>query len=1118
MRFMNTFFFLLLDVFFCCQCFDVVTSSERHYHDAEALSKKIQTLTEFSLKYTYMQNHFDQLDFITRHLHGQDLLDSLSRTFQSKFSECNAAVRELRNAVLSSQQDERNLAEDRPCCELQEDRLDYNAQFKTQVALNMSCYRAAKTATKKSGLLSKGFTETCLRNMRAVDSLKWQYFGSEAGFTIRFPAKAEIDCASSDDRSRPWYVQANSRKPKQVVIVIDRSKSMSNILNGTTRLELAKAAAKTVIDTLSTADKFAVIAFSYFAKALTGGCFSNGLSQATPRNKDQVKEAIDDLDTSGQSIYTNPVQLAFDMLKDEHDLQTDEGSYKVILFFTEDDPADVNPSDILETMREKNAQMNNSVVMMTYGFGNGNYSLLKKMVARNYGLSAENEVGDIVEGKFTLMNDTDLLTLKNQMASYYLHFAEGSQNADEPFWTAPYSDAWGLGETVTASLPVYDVRNRLLGVVAVDLTIEEILEESTYFRPNEFSYSFIIDDKGFVINHPLFPHVTDNQPLLVFATSLERDPQFLAVFESMKKGESGSKTFISTRVLPQGDSRSYGVQELKVESVYSWKRIKNTGFSICLVLALNDTQSMLKRLKPGLPLTRSFSFLYHRLDLLPPPSPCSHHDTYSSMDESSVFLASRAFEEPNDYLQRNFTLADVKTIESFMTTGKIIGGSTPKIKSEVRNEVIATYRADELWTSGRRENGELEAQVLWRYIGTNSGLYRIFPGTQMPKDYDPSLRPWFEHALANRNINSITPPYEDAATGDVVVTLSRVIFEGRKNEVHDWRTDDVVAVMGVDIVLDYFQTILQQLYPACNGSYRCLIIDKAGYVITSDEYVDVTKKDKLFFEKKHVVEVAPNLAASLISGGVLNPISCSNVKAASLQRAYQIAANQGVYSGISAGRNCNAFRLLPIANTNIYLLVQYPDEAVSCRFSACTCIKIGTRRCESTWKGNFCECPCEEYPDPRYVPCQNQYNVSGNSNPPCTPENPELSSISSNKVKLNDLPSCYEIAFHRTTTPTVPTLPSGQQESCQPTKVSGSQSPSKAGIIVGAVVGVIVFIAICVGMVLLIRKCRPCSKQTSKAKPVARTASVISPIYVNTPFGNPINVPPPYDSQDRNSP
>ena len=47
-------------------------------------------------------------------------------------------------------------------------------------------------------------------------------------------------------------------------------------------------------------EQFAVIAFSYFAKALTGDCFSNGLSEATPRNKDQVKEAIDDLDTSGK--------------------------------------------------------------------------------------------------------------------------------------------------------------------------------------------------------------------------------------------------------------------------------------------------------------------------------------------------------------------------------------------------------------------------------------------------------------------------------------------------------------------------------------------------------------------------------------------------------------------------------------------------------------------------------------------------------------------------------------------------------------------------------------------------------------------------------------------------
>ena len=88
----------------------------------------------------------------------------------------------------------------------------------------------------------------------------------------------------------------------------------------------------------------------------------------------------------------------------------------------------------------------------------------------------------------------------------------------------------------------------------------------------------------------------------------------------------------------------------------------------------------------------------------------------------------------------------------------------------------------------------------------------------------------------------ITPPYIDAASGAIVITMSRVIFEGRSvhnikqrrchlwnvyftlhrsSGIHNPSIDEVIAVMGVDLLLPYFQTIITQLYPLCNeaGSF-----------------------------------------------------------------------------------------------------------------------------------------------------------------------------------------------------------------------------------------------------------------------------------------------------------
>ena len=52
-----------------------------------------------------------------------------------------------------------------------------------------------------------------------------------------------------------------------------------------------------------------------------------------------------------------------------------------------------------------------------------------------------------------------------------------------------------LGQAITASLPVY-IRNVMVGVVAVDLTMEELFTDATHFEANEFSYAFVIERSG----------------------------------------------------------------------------------------------------------------------------------------------------------------------------------------------------------------------------------------------------------------------------------------------------------------------------------------------------------------------------------------------------------------------------------------------------------------------------------------------------------------------------------------------------------------------------------------------------------------------------------------------
>ena len=52
-----------------------------------------------------------------------------------------------------------------------------------------------------------------------------------------------------------------------------------------------------------------------------------------------------------------------------------------------------------------------------------------------------------------------------------------------------------IGVVISGTLPVTQA-GEVLGVAVVDMTLTELLEESTFFQPSEYSYSFIIDRSG----------------------------------------------------------------------------------------------------------------------------------------------------------------------------------------------------------------------------------------------------------------------------------------------------------------------------------------------------------------------------------------------------------------------------------------------------------------------------------------------------------------------------------------------------------------------------------------------------------------------------------------------
>jgi len=84
-----------------------------------------------------------------------------------------------------------------------------------------------------------------------------------------------------------------------------------------------------------------------------------------------------------------------------------------------------------------------------------------------------------------------------------------------------------------------------------------------------------------------------------------------------------------------------------------------------------------------------------------------------------------------------------------------------------------------LWNARARTNEHL---ISLSYIGTNAGVIRSFPGIRWTRSYDPTTRPYYHRAVANRGTLALSYAYRDAAGAGKVVTLSEVLYLGKRSD------------------------------------------------------------------------------------------------------------------------------------------------------------------------------------------------------------------------------------------------------------------------------------------------------------------------------------------------
>ncbi|XP_039253634.2 VWFA and cache domain-containing protein 1-like isoform X1 [Styela clava] len=973
---------------------------------AEKLGDNVDEILDDLLGYKNFQDYYNTLSFSERELDGSDILVKMANNFGKKFFDRNNVVKSLKKVVEDSLTLTSHLEE---CCTLNPSNMEMNDRFKQLIGQG-GCQRISKTAERTFGFLSKKFEDACVENLGQMPFLAWQYFASESGITSLYPGIEVEDCGSYDARYRPFYVQTNVPDSKDIVIVIDKSGSMGKIDNsGVKLMDIAKEAAKTVVSTLNPHDRVAVIGFSDSIVAMGSNnpiesCFGEELARATNENIQTINQFISEIRHGGTTSYALALSKAFDFF-DGTPIKNKRAE-RVILFLSDGKPTD-KPTElasgryIFTDLKERNKNLNNSVILMTYGLGDDDFDILRAMASQNgtqYGIEGDSAEA-IKVGSFTLVKDPT--NLRQEMASYYRFFSKRTTQTtlDKEIWSLPYKDAWGMGLLMSVSLPVHDASDNIVGVVATDLTLDDLLSGAVYFRPSELSYIFIIDSYGYVLYHPLFKYPDDGEVKYIDIQAFETDKSMADVIDDMKSGGSGSKTFFAQRISPGGSNKLYGIKTFSTTTEAYWKQIPHTDFSLCVILAKGDVESTLQTVQPR----NGDDFLYHRLDIVPSENPCKHYNNYCAMNQSAVSLGPRGFIDTDAYLMSKETVDGIKSIKNYMITGR--GGSL--ITNGVRNAVWATQEAERFWKE--HQENELEKYVMWKYVATNGGMIRMYPGSQFPKDFDPAVRPWYQNSMSNKGKNTFTLPYKDAVSGQLIFTLTKVVYEAKPVGERNYLKDEVVAVMGVDILDSAFQTMIKGTFPLCfeSDDYRCILIDSGGFVM----YGESVNYETVLPE--HITQKEPLVAESLVENGIMAHTDCMVIESTTVQKTYRIQREEN-FAGEASG-NCFKYEFIPIPRTNVYMVVRQVQS--SCRPSQSSCVcsdffsKDQTRGCVSNTQ--TCECPCTKLYE-AFNTCTNKFESSGTDTVPraCTPSPRKLMELGTNEYNIGHLPQCTKYSVN----------------------------------------------------------------------------------------------------------
>ncbi|WP_171005524.1 methyl-accepting chemotaxis protein [Bacillus sp. E(2018)] len=104
---------------------------------------------------------------------------------------------------------------------------------------------------------------------------------------------------------------------------------------------------------------------------------------------------------------------------------------------------------------------------------------------------------------------------------------------------------------------------------------------------------------------------------------------------------------------------------------------------------------------------------------------------------------------------------------------------------------------------------DLNKNVAVLYIGAETKQFKTTPKLELPDGFDPTERPWYQTAKQTPEKIMWTEPYEDASSGEYVVTVTKPVL--------DPATDEVLGVVGLDLNLGGLTSMINKTKVSYKG-------------------------------------------------------------------------------------------------------------------------------------------------------------------------------------------------------------------------------------------------------------------------------------------------------------